>query len=301
VNSSNIVFETPPPLVGAGGEGTTTLGILVGAYGDISNGGNGTGLLTHTPSHGIRLLDSSTEYLPSIADGQTQHDNVLLTNSSGALLTSTVNTSTAINTLSFRVSTTAGSGLTVSGTGTLKVASGVILGHQSFATSTAADSMILSGVTLDLNGREGVILFNTTNTGSGGLGGGPLAIESKITNDGGNGVTFCGSGLVKLFGTIPNDYTGPTTLLGGNLHLAKSGIPAIPGNLIIYNGSVINASNQVPDTADIIIHGGNLAQKSSLNSGSGASETFRDLFMPGHIPMAPAERAAAPPTCATRP
>ncbi len=280
-NSASIAFEAGPSLAGTGGAGNTTRGILAGAYGDIATAGNGSGLVTCDTSHGIRLLDSATEYTSSIVDGQAQTDNVLLSNSSGTALASTINSSTVINSLSFRVSAAAGSGISIGGAGILKVNSGVIWGQQSIATATSADSMTLSGVTIDLNGNEGIIIFNTLNTGNGGTGGGPLAIESGITNDGGNGVTFGGSGLAKLFGSTPSTYTGPTTHLSGNLWLAKSSIPAIPGNLVIHGGSVINGGNQIPDTADITINGGSLAQKASLNSGSGASETFRDLIMTG--------------------
>ena len=275
-NSANVVFAETPTLAAS-----TNHGIIAGAYGDTTTTGNGTGLMTYDSSNGIRLLDSATEYNPSITDGQTQPDNVLLANNSGTPLAGTINSVTTLNSLSFRVGDSAGSGISIGGTGSLKLNSGVIWGQQAIAAASAADSMIISGVTLDLNGKEGIFIFNTLNTGSGGTGGGPLVIESGITNDGGNGITFGGSGLAKLSGSAESTYTGVTTHLSGNLWLKKSGINAIPGNLVIHGGAVINSSHQIPDTADITINGGSLAQKASLNSGSGASETFRDLFMTG--------------------
>jgi autotransporter-associated beta strand protein len=281
-NSVNIAFASPPSLSGSGGNGTTTVGILPGGYGDTSATGNGAGLVTCDGTYGVRILNASTEYKASITDGQSTLDNIRLTGSAGPQATVTLNSATRINSLSFSIAGSAtNAGITVTGTGVLKVNSGVIFGSQQIGSSGTADSMVVSVPTLDLNGREGIVLYNTLNTGSGGIGGGPLEIDSAIANDGGNGVTFGGSGLIKLSGSLASTYTGPTTLDGGNMWMARSGTTAIPGDLVINGGNVIDSGNQIPNSADIVINGGQLAQKASLNSGSGASETFRDLYITG--------------------
>lgn len=286
VGAANVKFGTAPTLSGgAGAAGSTTVSILAGAYGDATSAGNGFGatggLVTYDASNGVRLLAGS-EYKNTITDGQSQLDNVLLANSDGTGDAYTLNSATTVNSLSLNVSTTTGSGVTVSGPETLKLNSGVIYAVNSVASSGAADKMILDVAAIDMNGKEGIVLFSTTNQGAGHTGGGVLEINSKITNDGGNGITFSGAGTTALSGTSINDYTGVTTVNSGTLWLNKTGVDAIPGNVVINGGELLIANNnQIADTADIRINGGTLNLRASANSGSGRSENFRDLTMTG--------------------
>ena len=64
INSSNIVFTTPPALLGSGTTDQTTIGILKGVIGESTTGGTGaTGFLTtYDATYGVRLLNAATEY-----------------------------------------------------------------------------------------------------------------------------------------------------------------------------------------------------------------------------------------------
>src|SRR5690606_22417094 len=66
--SANIIFTAAPTLSGSGDAGTSTVGIIAGAYGDTTTGGTGAGLVTYDSVQGVRLL-SSSEYTETLADG----------------------------------------------------------------------------------------------------------------------------------------------------------------------------------------------------------------------------------------
>jgi fibronectin-binding autotransporter adhesin len=289
--SANIVFTTAPTLSGTGALGTTTAGILKGAYGDSTAAGNGTGLVTYEAANGVRLL-TGAEYTVSITDGQTQLDNALLTNSSGAgVITTTLNSITQINSLSLGVSggnTVPGSGLTINGSGTLSIASGMIYASQLVTGQptggNATNAMTLSVGTIDLNGQEGgIVVFssgiNHSNTAA------PLYISSVIANDGGNGVTFGGSGQTILDGSAINTYTGPTTLNSGILRLAKTGAATattLNTDLIMNGGTLLKNNNSIADTASVTIHAGSFVMDTTTSSGNnGSQETINNLTMTG--------------------
>jgi len=286
-NTANVQFTgTTPTLSGTGAAGTTTVGIIAGALGDTSSSGTGFGatggLVTYDAATGVRLL-TSAEYATTITSGQTQLDNVRLTNSSGSLSTTTLSSNTTINSLSLITSGTAGSGITLNGTGKLTISSGVIYGNSISPSNTSASAMIIAN-TIDLNGKEGIVLYNTAGT-SGGTGGANLQLSGAITNDGGKGITFNGAGAVELNGTTVNTYTGPTVLNSGYLRFAKTGAGAngaIGGDLIVNGGTALwGTSNQIADTANITINGGTVMMRPANNSGSSSSEVFNDLTMNG--------------------
>jgi autotransporter-associated beta strand protein len=283
--NANVQFDLAPTLVGAGGAaGTSTVSILKGAYGDTLSNGDGFsatgGLVTYDATSGVRVLGAS-EYQSSIADGQTALDNIRLVNNSGTGATVTLNLNTTVNSLSLNVGDE-DSSITLSGTGTLILNSGTLYAWSASPADNGAE-MTLNN-TIDLNGGEGVFLFDTAGS-SQGTGGARLQITGAVTNDGGQGVTFgSGGGVLEFSGTESNTYTGATTVNNGGLvRLAKAGGGiSIAGNLVINGGVVQNTGDDVADTSDIIIHGGTYTQKGgALNSGSGASETFHDLLMTG--------------------
>ncbi len=283
-NSANIVFTTAPTLSGTGALGTTTAGIIKGAYGDASSGGNGTGLVTYDSSVGVRRL-SGSEYVSTITDGQTQLDNALLTNSSGAgVITTTLSSTTSVNSLSLGVSgTTANSGLTVDGAGTLTVASGMIYASQLVTgTNVATNAMTLSVGTLDLNGQEGGIVVFTNGINNGNTVA-PLYISSVLTNDGGNGVTFGGNGQTILSGSGTNTYAGVTTLNSGILRLDKTaGVQALTTDLVMNGGTLLKNNNSIADTASVTINGGSFVMDTTTSSGNnGSNETINNLTMTG--------------------
>ena len=278
VGATNFVITAAPTLTGAGPIGTSTVGFLKGAVVGTTNGSNGDGLATYDPAYGVRLL-SASEYKTSIDDGQTALDNIRLSNSSGSASTVTLNSDTTINSLSLNVSA-ATSPITLDGTGVLKLAGGTLFAQSVSPATTGAEMTINS--TIDLDGQQGVIHYNTVGTSSV-QGGAKLFINGPITNDGGDGVVIAGSGAVEFSGSAANTYTGPTVFNSGLLRLSKSvSNVAIVGDLVINNGTVQNVSNQIADTSDITINGGSYLQKGgATNSGSGASETFRDLTING--------------------
>ncbi len=289
--SANIVFGTAPTLVGNGTAGQTTIGIIKGAYGDSTSAGLGAagGLVTYDSTYGVRLLNTSTEYTAAITNGQTTLDNVLSARASGGAsqdinLTSA---STTIGTLSFKI-TGAGtnSGVTISGNAgtTLKVSSGVIFASQQVTTANATDSMILSVPKLDLNGTEGVITVFSNGSNNGNTPA-PLYISSEITNDGGNGVTFGGTGETILNGTLVNTYTGNTTINSGVLRLDKTGAAlasTLNTDLIMNGGTLLKSSNSIADTASVTINGGAFIMDTTTSSGNnGSAETINNLTMTG--------------------
>lgn len=284
---ANISFTTAPTLVGGAGTNTTDRGILVGAWGDQSSssvglsGGATNGLVTYDADYGIRLLRES-EYKTSITDGQTQLDNVKLTNTGGAGIQTTTLTAptTTINSLSLNISGTGSNGgITVAGDpgATLVINSGAIYATQIISgTTTTTNAMTLS-TNIDLAGREGVIVVATSGLSSS-RNGGTLDITGSITNDGGNGVTFGGTGVTKLSGQ--NTYTGTTYVNSGVLFLAGGTGNAIAGDVVLNGGTLEDAGNRIADTSNITINSGTFKLQLG-NEGNSRSETFNNLVMNG--------------------
>lgn len=301
VGSSNVQLAVAPTallLGGSGAAGTSTVNILAGAFGDTSSSGSGLGatggLVTYDSTYGVRLL-AANEYTTSITDGQTQLDNVRITNSSGAITTTTLTTAllpvTTINSLSLEVSGATGNqGITLTGDSgtTLKINSGVIYAKQNVTTGSSpavTDAMTINVPTLDLNGKEGIILINTTlNSGGTADSNGALIINSAITN--GTGLTIADpvgtnvGGMVVLGGSTANTYTGNTTINGAIVRFNKS-IANSFGDLVLNLGSVYNTGNQFTDTSNLTVNGGTYFLNNSNNSGTATSETIANLTMTG--------------------
>lgn len=298
--TANLAFANAPTLTGGGGaSGTTTIGIIAGAYGSTSGTGSGFGatggLVTYDADKGVRLLDTATEYTAGITDGQTQLDNVRIVNSSGTVSTTTLTSSlTTINSLSLDVTGATGNqGITIDGDpgATLRINSGVIYAYQNVTTGTnpaASDAITFNVPVIDLNGQEGIILVNTRlNTGGTVTSNAGLFINSAITN--GTGLTIGDSydntsprGYVVLGGTVANTYTGPTTINGAVVRLSKTGAAANTfGDVVLNLGSVYNSGNQIADTSDLTINAGTFYLNGSNNSGSATSETLRNVTIRG--------------------
>ena len=294
VGDANISFTAAPALVGGGGApGTTTVSIIHGAIGDIIAISNGTALVTYDAGKGVRLLDTGSEFTTGIASGQTQLDNVRYANTSGSgMQTYALTQDSTINSLSFDV-TGAGSssGITITGDTLdrrVTLNSGMIFARQVVTTPVASDSMIMTNLTLDLGGKEGVFLCDTRGINNGNTPA-PLYIFAVIANDGGNGVTIGSpgnNGEIFFAGSATNTYTGPTILNSGYLRLMKGSSVntniGIPGNLIINGGTLMKNGESIPDTADVTINGGALYHDSTTSSGNnGHQETIRNLIMNG--------------------
>ncbi len=183
---ATVRFNAAPTLTGGNGlPGSTTVSILPAAVGGTSPGST---FVTYD-ANGIRPL-TDTEYV---------------NNSLGAGATSNVNLNSAQNVSSpatinaLRLQSTGA----VSGTGTLSIASGMILGLPGAGNITVS--------TLDFGSAEGLILAQSD-----------MIISSTITGSNGVlGLTKAGAGRVTL--TAPNSYTGQTSVSGGVLNIQNSG------------------------------------------------------------------------------
>lgn len=287
--SVNIRFSSVPLAGGGGAVNQPNIGIIKGAYGDLSGSGSGAGLVTHDSVNGVRLLNSS-EYVNAIADGGAVLNNVLYARTSADPAADITLTTalTTINSLSFRITGAggAGAGVIIGGDiGTsLRVNSGVIFASQTLTGTTATtDAMLISVPTLDLNGQEGVFIANTPGGMNQGNTSAPLRINSNIANDGGKGVTIGGTGQVIFSGSEVSTYTGPTVVNSGILRLDKTvNNASIPGDLVLNGGSILKRSNAIPDSATVTLNGGTFWFDSSFSSGNdGHQETFQNLIMNG--------------------
>lgn len=290
---ANISFGSIALTGGGGGNGQTTIGIIAGAFGDTSGTGTGFGatggLVTYDAANGVRLL-SGSEYKSSITDQQTALDNVRIANSSGAINTTTLTaaTTTTINSLSLDVSGATGNqGITITGGAgaILKLNSGVIYANQNVTTGTSpatTDAMTINVSTLDLNGKEGIILASTKmNSGGTISSNGGLIINSTITN--GTGLTIADGvggtgGYVVLGGASANTYTGNTTINGAIVQFNKSTSNTF-GDVVVNLGSLYNTGNQIADASNLTINGGVFYLNGSNNSGSATNETINNLTM----------------------
>jgi Uncharacterized protein with a C-terminal OMP (outer membrane protein) domain len=294
VNSTSIEFLSTPALLGGGGAaGTTTVSILAGAFGDTTSNGSGFGatggLVTYDEVYGVRLLTAG-EYKSSITDLQTQLDNVKIANSSGSISVTTLSEGvTTINSLSLEVTGETGNqGITITGGegSVLRINSGVIYAYQNVtggSSPASSDAMTIDVPTLDFNGQEGIILVNTRlNSGGTVVSNGGLFINSVISNANGltigDGLANNPGGFVVLGGSEANTYTGPTTVNGAIVRLAK-GVSNSFGDIVLNLGSIYDNGNQIADTASLTINGGTFFLNSSNNSGSATDETVGSLTM----------------------
>ncbi len=88
-------------------------------------------------------------------------------------------------------------------------------------------------------------------------------VGAITTNSGKLAIVKSGSGVLTLAGTLPNTYTGSTTVNSGTLALQKSpGVAAVGGNLTIGDGVggsqdivLLAASEQISDTSAVTLNG----------------------------------------------
>ena len=283
-NSTNISFGSTTGLLNQVGSGTT-IGIIAGAYGDTVSGGNGFGatggLVTYDAAKGVRLLDTSTEYTSAIVSGQTTSDNVRHTTPGTTTLT---HATTTINSLSFDASGAAGTqGITIAGDAATKLVinSGMIYTdfNSISGTPVAADSVTISVPVLDFNAKEGVVLVSTGGTANQQNYPARLYINSEITN---GSLTKSGAGQLQLAGAVSNTYTGTTTVNQGTLSLMKTGgAQAIVGDVVVNGGFLFQNDNQIADTSNVTVNGGQWRLANSTSGASPKSETVATLTVNG--------------------
>lgn len=287
--ATNIVLnDTTGLLVGSGSAGTSTVGIIAGAYGDSTAGGSGftastSGLVTYDAAKGVRVL-AANEYSAAVVDGQSTADNVRYVNAStGTAVTTTLtNALTTVNSLSFSVTgtgTNTGVNITGDATTTLRINSGMVYANINVTTAAATDAVTVTVGNLDFNGKEAIFVSST----SGGTNfTAPLYINGTITNT--TGLTKVGGGAVFLGGSVANSYTGVTTVNGGQLMMAKTadGVNAINGDVIINGGTLqyYTKNEQIADSANVTVKGGSFSLQYS-NFGNSFTETINNLTLSG--------------------
>ena len=156
------------------------------------------------------------------------------------------------------------------------------------ATVNNGGDLLLYGIGLDFGLKPLVLNGNGSSFETGALecaadssisweGNVTLATDSQIfLNDGatlnlagaisgGGGLTQCGWGTLTLSGSTANTYNGLTTVGAyagsSTLMLNKTaGVNAVPGNLVINNGSIVRLANnlQTVNTADVLVNSGGL-------------------------------------------
>jgi autotransporter-associated beta strand protein len=146
----------------------------------------------------------------------------------------------------------------------------------------ANNAMVLSVAKIDLGGRAGSILVAASGSNNGNTAA-PLQINGEITNDGGNGVVFGGTGETILGGSVANTYTGPTILTSGILRLNKTVTNiGLTTDLIMNGGTLLKNSNSIADTASVTINGGAFYFDNTTSSGNnGHAETISNFTMNG--------------------
>jgi autotransporter-associated beta strand protein len=83
---------------------------------------------------------------------------------------------------------------------------------------------------------------------------GDLVISGPISGSGSAGLTKTGLGVLSISGGAANTYPGQTTVNSGSLHLAKTGVAAVPGNLVVSGGDAIEeADAQIADTSNVFV------------------------------------------------
>ncbi len=276
-NSSNIVFTSAPALFGNGAAGTSSVGIIAGAYGDTIAGGSGTGLVTYDATRGVRLLAGS-EYSTTLAHNEGNVSLVGVAGGvSGAPRAVTLDGAATIQSLSLNTSGAAGnSGLVVSGTDALTISSGTIFANQAVTgTVTASDAIVVSK-NIHFGGVEGKVLVGNTTGVSNNITAAPLNLSGVIS--GSAGLTKAGGGNLHLTGTASNTYTGITTFNAGNVLLAKTGgAQAITGDLVLNGGTLVQNANQIADGANVTVNGATWRLAPSGSGGTASSETVASI------------------------
>ena len=197
----NFFVDTPPSLVGGNGsEGATSLSIVPWLVGSRTTTGGGNAsydqtFVTYEAGRGFRPLDFATECVSNVASGSTTWQNVRVPNGT----TWTLSGDTAINALLLQGSDPNKVNTVVSGTGTLKVRSGlVILGYHRNAQPRIevpldfgnAQGVIIvpqgksSIITQPISGSNGLVVAQTTTTVSTGSGGSGVSLPANCTYTG---------------------------------------------------------------------------------------------------------------------
>jgi autotransporter-associated beta strand protein len=187
----------------------------------------------------------------------------------GDYKTITINSSGVFNLNGFNqtldaVNMTGGSITTGAGTLTLDTAAPITTSASS-STATITGNLALTGSSPTVTVANGSAAIDLDVNG----------VISGSTS----GLTKAGAGTMRMRGTTANTYTGPTTVSGGTLTLAKSsGVNAIVGSSITINSGatlLLGAANQIANAATMTLNGGTF----STGATTGFAETLGALTL----------------------
>ena len=174
---------------------------------------------------------------------------------------------------------------TISGTGTFtKSGAGTLTLN---GTNTSTGPTVIAQGTLEvvsagvLNAAavtaNGTVRFNQSGT---------MTVANVLSGTG--NVLFTGLGTFTIGGTAANTFTGTTEITDATLIAGKGGgTTAIAGNLVINGGGVFrylnnNVSNQIANTASIIINGGTFGvPDATAPTDPGATDTVTNVTVNG--------------------
>jgi autotransporter-associated beta strand protein len=154
---------------------------------------------------------------------------------------------------------------------------GQLAGPLKLNAVTAANSLtFVNGI--DLNGGARTISVDANSVYFTG------ALADSV---GGASLTKTGNGALYLQGSTGNSYTGSTTILGGNLYLAKTSGYAIAGDLYLggtaYSSVILQGDNQIAPTSKIVWNGVSGTQNLILNRHDITVAGLSDYFGRGLI------------------
>lgn len=156
---------------------------------------------------------------------------------------------------------------------------GIAVGSPAAAITSHASS---TTALIDATGGDLRLNGSRTFTVADGTAATDLEVRGSVADGtAASGVTKTGSGRLSFTGTTANTYTGPTTVNGGTLELAKSsGVASIAGSAITVNTGgtlLLGSSNQINDSANLTLAGGTLSTGETV----GFSETLGTLTLSG--------------------
>ena len=229
----------------------TVMGVQI-TSGNI-NGSGGT--LTSTSAFDLQAGSISAILGGTVAANKTTGGMVTFTGANSYTGLTTVSAGT------LNLNTTGGGALA----GSLTVSGGAAVEQQSNQIADAA-SVVVSGGILDIGANSDTVAGVQITSGSINGSGGILTSTSAFDLQAGSISAILGGtvaankttgGTVNFTGA--NSYTGLTTVSAGLLNLNTTGGGALAGSLTVSSGSAAEQqSNQIADTASVVISGGTL-------------------------------------------
>lgn len=228
--------------------------------GDITATGNGSGFVTYDAISGLRPLAAS-EYTVLTAGfvNTATPENATGFNGTIAAANPTVNSLRFINT----------SATTMTGTGSLTIASGALANFGTAATTINGFSSITLG---DGTWNEGIITAH----------GSTLTINSPINVTGGGGITKAGASEVIL--TAANTYMGETNIHQGRLTISNANaLGSTSGRTVVnaLDGGQLGLSGNITVAEPIMLIGENGGFGAALVNVSGTNTLTGVLSMTG--------------------